>query len=146
MKKVQQGFTLIELMIVVAIVGILAAVAIPAYQDYTSRAKIVEPVELLRGLKTDVSDYYTSKGTLPTLTELTAFAGPKTVNGKFVTDITGGTAGLFVAKMRSEVGANINDATVEFSFFTDSNGILKHVCKAGATDPVPEKYLPAECR
>lgn len=147
MNKGQQGFTLIELMIVVAIVGILAAVAIPAYQDYTSRAKIVEPVELLRGLKTDVSDYYTSTGNLPTLAELTAYAGPKTTEGKFVSTITGDTAGIFIAEMRAAVGANINSTTVEFSFYTNSDGVLMHTCQGGTSGtPVPTKYLPAECR
>lgn len=146
MNRAQRGFTLIELMIVVAIIGILAAVAIPAYQDYTSRAKVIEPVSLLSGFKTDVSDYYTSKGTLPTLAELTAYAGPKAISGKFVSDIDGDTAGLFIATMKGEVGANINNTTVEFSFFTDDNGLLTHVCQGGSSDPVPEKYLPAECR
>lgn len=146
MKTVQKGFTLIELMIVVAIVGILAAVALPAYQDYTSRAKVVEPVSLLSGLKIDVSDYFTDKGTLPTLANLTAYAGPKVVTGKFTASITGGTAGLFVATLRTAVGANISNTTIELSYSTNAQGLLQHVCKAGATDPIPSKYLPAECR
>ncbi|WP_045858177.1 pilin [Teredinibacter purpureus] len=146
MQQAQKGFTLIELMIVVAIIGILAAVALPAYQDYTSRAKVSEPVSLLSGLKIDVSGYYTDKGSLPTLALLTGYAGPKVIEGKFTTGIVGGTAGLFVATMRSAVGANINAKTVQLSFFTDSNGLLKHVCEPGGTDPIPAKYLPAECR
>mgnify|MGYP000247609642 CR=1 FL=1 len=146
MKTNQQGFTLIELMIVVAIIGILAAVAIPAYQDYTSRAKVSEPVQLLSGLKTDISGYYTDKGTLPTLALLTGYAGPKTTAGKFTSSITGGTAGLFVATFKSAVGANINSTTIEFSFYTDSDGTLVHVCKSGATNGTPDKYLPSECK
>jgi len=145
MKTVQKGFTLIELMIVVAIVGILAAVALPAYQDYTSRAKVVEPVSLLSGLKIDVSDYFTDKGTLPTLDELTAYAGPKVVSGKFTSDITG-TAGLFTATLRSEIGANISGTTVVLSYSTNDQGLLQHTCKAGTGTPIPAKYLPAECR
>ena len=65
MKKVQQGFTLIELMIVVAIIGILAAVAIPAYQDYTIRAKVTEGLSLAAAGKTAVSEFYASNGRLP---------------------------------------------------------------------------------
>ena len=65
MKKVQQGFTLIELMIVVAIIGILAAVAIPAYQDYTKRAHVTEGLSLASAAKTSVTEFYNSKGYLP---------------------------------------------------------------------------------
>ncbi len=148
MKKVQQGFTLIELMIVVAIIGILAAVALPAYQDYTSRTKVTEPVSLLSGLKIDVADYYTSKGTLPDLADLTGYAGPKVTDGKFTTSIGDGTAdGIYMATMRAAVGANINNATVQISFYTDSNGLLKHVCGGrGHASAIPDKYLPADCR
>ena len=145
MKKTQQGFTLIELMIVVAIIGILAAVAIPAYQDYTSRAKVTEPVGLLGGLKMDVGAYYTDTGNFPTLLLLTGYAGPKVTDGKYTTSIVGTTAGLFVATMKAAVGANINDATVALSFYTDA-GALKSTCKAGASTPIPSKYLPASCR
>ena len=146
MKTVQKGFTLIELMIVVAIIGILAAVALPAYQDYTSRTKVTEPVSLLSGLKIDVSAYYTDKGLLPTLKQLTGYAGPKVTQGKFTTSITGAVSGLFVATMRGAVGANINGKIVHMSFYRDGNGLLAHTCKAPAGTGVPSKYLPAECR
>ena len=62
MKRVQQGFTLIELMIVVAIIGILAAIALPAYQDYTVRAKVSEMMLAASGMKTDIAEYFQAKG------------------------------------------------------------------------------------
>src|ERR1700750_362552 len=66
MKTIQQGFTLIELMIVVAIIGILAAIAIPAYQDYTVRSKVTEMINAAGVCKTSVAEYYQSLGTMPT--------------------------------------------------------------------------------
>jgi len=65
MKRVQQGFTLIELMIVVAIIGILAAIALPAYQDYTVRSKVSEIMLAASGMKTDIAEWYQTKGTMP---------------------------------------------------------------------------------
>ena len=80
MKQVQKGFTLIELMIVVAIIGILAAVAIPAYQDYTTRAKVSECVAALAACKTSVAEYYASQADLP---DTTAAAGCSTNTSQY---------------------------------------------------------------
>ncbi|MEE9355608.1 MAG: pilin [Methylococcaceae bacterium] len=148
MKKTQQGFTLIELMIVVAIIGILASVAIPAYRDYISRAKITEPVGLLGGLKMDVGAYQTDTDLLPNMAALTGYAGPKVTDGEYTESILDGNAnGLFVAKLKTGVGTHINGKTVALSFYGDpATGALKSTCKGGATDPIPSKYLPASCR
>ena len=148
MKAMQKGFTLIELMIVVAIVGILAAVALPAYQDYISRSKITEPVSLLDGLRTDINGYYTDKGSLPTLSELTNYAGAKAINGKFtslIDDATAGTGGKFLATIKGSAGSNIGGRKIQMSFFT-VNGVIKHTCGKAASDEVPQKYMPTECR
>lgn len=83
MKKIQQGFTLIELMIVVAIIGILAAVALPAYQDYTGRAQFSESLTVAGGLKTDVLDYVGQNGACPD--NATAAAGAIKVKGGYAT-------------------------------------------------------------
>lgn len=148
MKTVQKGFTLIELMIVVAIIGILAAVALPAYQDYNSRAKVAEPVALLSGMKIDMSAFYTDTGLLPTtMDSFEEYAGPKVTSGKYVEsiDITdGGGSGILTmtATMRSGIGANINGKTVLMKWVT-VDGLLTSQCGKG---DIPNKFLPADCR
>lgn len=89
MKQIQQGFTLIELMIVVAIVGILAAIALPAYQDYVVRSKMSEPIAAIAACKTSVAEYYSTKTTFPN----TASAGCQDTPTQFLTSLTvsGGT-------------------------------------------------------
>src|ERR1700750_650133 len=85
MKSAQKGFTLIELMIVVAIIGILAAIAIPAYQNYTIRAQVTEGLNLADGWETAVGDYYANNGSMPSLAQLT---GTNASTGKYVTQVT----------------------------------------------------------
>src|SRR3954465_1999575 len=106
MKHLQKGFTLIELMIVVAIIGILAAVAIPAYQDYIARAQVSEAVNLLGGGKTPLAEYFSDKGTWP----LTPGSVMGNLSGKYTASIGYGTPGhpaagvgtlAIVAQMRS---------------------------------------------
>ena len=82
MKQLQKGFTLIELMIVVAIIGILAAVAIPAYQDYIGRAQMSEPITLMGGAKTPLAEYFGDKGIVPALTDVMT-----TTSGKYTASI-----------------------------------------------------------
>ncbi|MBS0601627.1 MAG: prepilin-type N-terminal cleavage/methylation domain-containing protein, partial [Proteobacteria bacterium] len=88
MRKAQQGFTLIELMIVVAIIGILAAIAIPAYQDYTARAQVSEAINLSGGLKATIADIYVNKGALTTADSGSdGLPAAASVTGKYVSTV-----------------------------------------------------------
>jgi type IV pilus assembly protein PilA len=141
MKQLQKGFTLIELMIVVAIIGILAAVAIPAYQDYIARAQASEAVTLLGGAKTPLSEYMADKGVTPSQADFTNMV--PTTAGKYVLSIA--VAGTFptatlTATLRSTVNASIKDKTVILETL-DSGKIW--TCKVGTIDA---KYLPGACK
>jgi len=116
MKRTQQGFTLIELMIVVAIIGILAAIAIPAYQDYTARAQAAEATTLLGGLKSSIAEYYNTEGAAPNMTAL----GNVVTTGKYVSTITAdtGSASYTATFKSSGVSAKLKGKTVSMTFKT----------------------------
>jgi type IV pilus assembly protein PilA len=143
MKKTnQKGFTLIELMIVIAIVGILAAVALPAYQDYTIRARISEPLALLGEAKTSMTEYYIANGTLP----LTATAaGIRSVIGTQLVSTMGITvAGNITVTMTSDPSLGpAAGTTIVFSNMGTGAGTIVYACIPGTITP---KYLPANCR
>lgn len=142
MKKAQQGFTLIELMIVVAIIGILAAVAIPAYQDYTIRAKVSEGVGLAAAAKTSVSEFRLSNNGWPSDNATAGISN--TITSKYVSGVvvTNGAAGEIVVTLNgTTVGTNGN---IEFDP-TFNGSTVDWVCNGTGTT-VLSKYLPANCR
>ncbi|EMU4459848.1 pilin, partial [Neisseria gonorrhoeae] len=100
MNTLQKGFTLIELMIVIAIVGILAAVALPAYQDYTARAQVSEAILLAEGQKSAVTEYYLNNGEWPENNASAGVANPTDIKGKYVESVTV-AKGVVTAKMLS---------------------------------------------
>ena len=136
MKK-QQGFTLIELMIAVAIIGILAAVAIPQYQDYTARAQVSEAVTLLGGLKTPVIDHYTMNGVYP---DVATIGG--TSSGQFVSDIV--RAGKVYTATFNTAGVSkaLQSKKIQLEFFSDRSP----VCSTPSAASIPAKLLPKACQ
>ena len=141
MKKVQQGFTLIELMIVVAIIGILAAIALPAYQDYTARSQFSEAVNLAGGLKTVVADVYADTGTLVGINSGgNGVPLAADVKGKYTTQVSVGN-GIIVATAGNDASSLIANSTITLTP-TVNNGSIEWACTTNAAT----KYVPAACR
>jgi type IV pilus assembly protein PilA len=145
-----KGFTLIELMIVVAIIGILAAIAIPAYQDYIARAQASEAMQLLGGAKAPMAEFFADKGRWP--------AGPGSVlanlQGKYVesiyyaagSPITETHLSLSITALYRSVGTSKILQGRTMSYDTTNGGRL-WACSPGTSgSAVPAKYLPAACR
>ena len=148
MKQLQKGFTLIELMIVVAIIGILAAVAIPAYQDYIARAQVGEAVNLLAGGKTPLAEFYADKGAWP----------------PFATSVMGNTAGKYTASIMLTTGAGLTAATATLTATMKGAGSVNKqiaggtvqlettdggkiwTCKTTASGSIQAKYAPGACK
>ena len=161
MKRVQQGFTLIELMIVVAIIGILAAIAIPAYQDYTIRAQVTEGLNLAAAAKAAVAETFINRGTLPANRTVAGMsANGSDTQGKYVTsvDVAGGV--ITITYGGTEVNALVNTKTLAMKPWATVDNSVSWQCANAiqpqgtsaipgvgtATTNVDNRYMPAACR
>jgi len=147
-KSVQKGFTLIELMIVIAIIGILAAIAIPAYQNYTIRAQVSEGLSLMDGAKTAVVEFYNNKGTWPTANASAGLATNTSITGNYVSQVDVGTNGFIIATYGGKANTAIFGKTLALSAITSGGGSIKFICGfagTGTNTSIDKKYLPSSC-
>ena len=158
LKQVQKGFTLIELMIVIAIIGILAAIAIPAYQNYTIRAQVTEGLTLADGWKTAIAEYYANTGTWPSAANLTS-AGQLASVGKYET-VTATPGTISIKYDQPQVNQKISGMILGLTAFVNANNDVLWQCgkapqpsagtlASGATanggTTISAQYLPTSC-
>ena len=151
-RNLQKGFTLIELMIVVAIIGILAAVALPAYQDYTKRAKLSEVILAASACRTGISEIYQTANTLPNAGSWGCESSAAT--SKYVKQIVTSATGIVSVQAQGLKDATIDDMWVSLTpYGTPSTGTLaagsvvaQWVCGPSTASGIPVKFLPGSCR
>ena len=142
MKKGQQGFTLIELMIVVTIISILAAVAMPAYQDYTIRAQISEGLTLSADARSAVSEYYKERGDWPADNDEAGLADKHDIIGKY-TEHMSVNDNVIEIKYGFDAHTEIFDEKIELTGVNNAGSISWACASAGV---IPPKHLPVACR
>jgi type IV pilus assembly protein PilA len=148
MKKLQKGFTLIELMIVVAIIAILAAIAISQYQDYVIRSQVSEGSSLADGTKTAVAEFYNNNGSFSSTQASYGLAPAASISGKYVASVDVATApGKITVLFRSAAPANSKIYGKKLVFSpTDNGGSLSWNCNSSVGTDIDAKYLPNACR
>jgi type IV pilus assembly protein PilA len=142
----QAGFTLIELMIVVAIIGILAAIAVPVFQDYVVRSKVTEGLNLTGSAKAAVGDYYNNKGSFPTSNNSASIPLSTSITGNNVASVTINAAGTGpgVISIKYTAESKINGKTLILSP-KSSAGSIRWSCSS-STATMDSKYRPSSCR
>ena len=136
----QQGFSIIELMMTVAVLGIIMAIAIPLYTDYQNRAKVTEAIYLLGAMKKPMIEYYDMHGVWPMMDKV----GAKT-RGRYVSTLISGAPETYMEVLMKKDGTDLSETQIRHYYFPDKGG--DWICSTeGTARPILEKFLPAPCR
>lgn len=139
----ERGFTLIELMIVIAIIAILAALALPAYQDYLTRAQVSEGLHVATGARTAVWEYAANHGRLPASNSSAGLPAKGTITGSYVSEVDVGTGGIQITFGRDANSGILGATLILLPTLASTSGTLDWTCTGGT---VIEKYRPTICR
>lgn len=145
MTKISKGFTLIELMIVIAIIGLLASLGLPMYQDYTLRAKLTEAILVATPAKTAVTEAAQVASAMPATLTLDPQSSDMIDSVAYVRDTTNPAVGVITVRIK-QAQPRIGGKTLDLKGTLNASGQISWVCGPGAADGIEAKYLPASCK